>query len=162
MTRSRDILGLAAWLLVTFAAATVGSRFMPGEWYASLAKPSWTPPSGVFAPVWSLLYLLMGLAAWLVWRREGLRGAAPALSVYLIQLCLNALWSYLFFGLHRPDLAFLDILLLWTAILATMILFLRRSRLAGLFLLPYLLWVSFASFLNFAVWQLNRGAPPAR
>lgn len=129
---------------------------MPGEWYASLAKPAWNPPSAVFAPVWTLLYAMMGVAAWLVWRQVGLREAALPLSLFLVQLVLNALWSYLFFGLHRPDLALLDIVTLWVAILVVLVLFWRVSIPAGILLLPYLCWVGFASFLNFTLWRLNR------
>jgi benzodiazapine receptor len=151
----KSALALVAWLAVSFAASLVGSRFMPGEWYAALAKPAWTPPDWIFAPVWSLLYGLMGVSAWLVWRRAGFRRAGPALGVFLAQLALNALWSYLFFGIHRPGLAFLEILVLWAAILATLILFRRVIAAAGLLLAPYLLWVGFAACLNFALWRLN-------
>lgn len=129
---------------------------MPGEWYASLAKPAWNPPSAVFAPVWTLLYAMMGVAAWLVWKQVGFREAALPLSLFLVQLVLNALWSYLFFGLHRPDLALLDIVTLWVAILVVLVLFWRVAVPAGILLLPYLCWVGFASFLNFTLWRLNR------
>ena len=152
----KNAMGLAGWLALSFAAAVAGSRFMPGEWYASLAKPAWNPPSAVFAPVWTLLYAMMGVAAWLVWRQVGLREAALPLSLFLVQLVLNALWSYLFFGLHRPDLALLDIVTLWVAILVVLVLFWRVSIPAGILLLPYLCWVGFASFLNFTLWRLNR------
>jgi translocator protein len=152
----KNAIGLAGWLALSFAAAFAGSRFMPGEWYASLAKPAWNPPSAVFAPVWTLLYAMMGIAAWLVWRQAGFREAALPLSLFLIQLVLNALWSYLFFGLHRPDLALLDIVTLWVAILVVLILFWRVAVPAGILLLPYLCWVGFASFLNFTLWRLNR------
>jgi tryptophan-rich sensory protein len=153
--RSRQWPGLAAWLLVTFAAAAVGSRFQPGTWYAALERPSFTPPGAVFGPVWTLLYLLMALAAWLVWRRGGFAGARLALSAYLLQLALNAAWSWLFFGEHRIGLALADIIVLWLAIAATAWLFHRHSRTAALLLLPYLAWVSFATALNFAFWRLN-------
>ncbi len=152
----KNAIGLAGWLALSFAAAFAGSRFMPGEWYASLAKPAWNPPSAVFAPVWTLLYAMMGVAAWLVWRQVGFRGAALALSLFLVQLVLNALWSYLFFGLHRPDLALLDIVTLWVAILVVLVLFWRVVVPAGILLLPYLCWVGFASCLNFTLWRLNR------
>lgn len=149
------ILGLAVWLAVTFAAAFVGSQFLPGEWYASLEKPAWTPPNGVFAPVWTVLYALMAVSAWMIWSRRGLRGAALPLGLFLLQLALNAIWSWLFFGLHRPDWALIEILLLWLAILATLIAFWRIRIAAGALLLPYLLWVSFATALNFELWRLN-------
>ena len=152
----KNAIGLAGWVALSFAAAFAGSRFMPGEWYASLAKPAWNPPSAVFAPVWTLLYAMMGVAAWLVWRQMGFRGAALPLSLFLVQLVLNALWSYLFFGLHRPDLALLDIVTLWVTILVVLVLFWRVSVPAGILLLPYLCWVGFASFLNFTLWRLNR------
>lgn len=153
----KNMLGLAGWLAGSFAAGWIGSRYMPGEWYASLAKPSWNPPNTVFAPVWTLLYTLMAVAAWRVWRQAGFTGAGPALGLFIVQLALNALWTYLFFGLHRPDLAFLDIAVLWLAILGTGILFWRTDPTAGALMLPYLAWVSFAACLNFALWQLNRG-----
>lgn len=151
----RNIAGLIFWLAITFAAAWVGSRFMPGEWYASLNKPSWNPPNWIFAPVWTVLYLLMATAAWLVWRRLGFGGAWPALGLFIVQLVLNALWSYLFFGLHRLDLAFYDIMALWMSIFAVMVLFWRVNFAGAVIMLPYLAWVSFAAFLNFALWRLN-------
>ena len=153
----REIIGLAGWLAASFAAALIGSRYMPGAWYASLAKPAWNPPAAVFAPVWSVLYVLMGVAAWLVWRRAGFRGAVPALALFFVQLILNGLWSYLFFGLHRADFAFVDIVALWIVILVVLMLFWREDWRAGALLIPYLAWVGFASYLNFALWQLNRG-----
>jgi benzodiazapine receptor len=147
--------GLVVWILVSMAAGLVGSRFMPGEWYAALAKPSWNPPNTVFAPVWSVLYVLMGVSAWLVWRKAGLSGAPVALALFVVQLVLNALWSFLFFGAHRPDLAFVEVVLLWLVILATTVAFWRVSAPAGALLLPYLCWVAFASALNLQVWRLN-------
>ena len=127
-------------------------------WYAGLNKPRWTPPNWLFGPVWTILFLAMAFAAWLVWRRAGFTGAGAALGLFFVQLILNALWSYLFFGQHRPDLAFFDIVALWFAILAVTLLFWRLDRVAGALLLPYLAWVSFASCLNFALWKLNPGA----
>jgi tryptophan-rich sensory protein len=153
------MLGLAGWLLVSFAAAGIGSRYMPGAWYASLVKPTWNPPAAVFAPVWTVLYTAMGVAAWLVWRRAGFAGAGAALRLFLLQLAINALWSYLFFGAHRPDLAFFDIVALWLAILAVMLLFWRVDWRAGALMVPYLMWVGFASVLNFVLWRLNGGQP---
>jgi benzodiazapine receptor len=152
----RRAVGLILWMVVSLAAGWFGSRFMPGEWYARLVKPSWTPPSSVFAPVWSTLYILMGVAAWLVWRRVGFAGAPVALALFGFQLVLNALWSYLFFGLHRPAIAFVDIVVLWLAILATTIGFWRVSVPAGVLLLPYLCWVTLASALNLQLWRLNQ------
>jgi len=151
----KSLIGLIFWLGVSLAAGWVGSRFQPGEWYAALAKPSWNPPNFVFAPVWSTLYVLMGLAAWLVWRRAGFLKARVALGVFLFQLFLNTLWSYLFFGLHRPDFAFIDIVALWLTILLNTFVFRRISTPAALLMLPYLIWVSFASVLNLQIWRLN-------
>lgn len=152
------LLGLAGWLGGVFVAAWVGSRFMPGEWYASLVKPSWNPPSAIFGPVWSVLYILMGVAAWLVWRRAGFAGASAALGLFMAQLILNALWSYLFFGRQRADLAFVDIIALWSTIVVVTVLFWRVHRGAAMMMVPYVAWVSFASFLNFVLWRLNTGA----
>ena len=157
MEITKSILGLLGWLGVTFAAAWAGSRFMPGAWYAALAKPAWNPPNAIFAPVWSELYGLMAVAAWLVWRRAGFSGAGAALGLFAVQLILNALWSYLFFGRHQPGLAFGDIVVLWVAILSVVLLFLRVDRVAGALLLPYLAWVGFAAYLNFTLWRLNAG-----
>ena len=148
-------IGLGFWLAVTFAAAWIGSQFQPGEWYFGLTKPALTPPAWVFGPVWTLLYIMMGVAAWMGWKREGYAAAASALWLFLLQLVLNALWSYLFFGLKNPSLALVDIVALWLAILATLIAFFRHYRLAGQLLLPYILWVSFAIYLNLQFWRLN-------
>lgn len=150
-----NVMGLALWVLASLAAGGIGSRFMPGQWYASLLKPAWTPPSAVFAPVWTALYLLMGVAAWLVWRRLGFSGAAWSLSLFIVQLGLNACWSYLFFGAHRPLYALLDIVLLWLVILVTLVRFWKIVPASGALMLPYLLWVTFASALNFQLWRLN-------
>ena len=158
MNRTIAWLGLPGWLLLPFAAAAVGTRFMPGAWYASLVKPAWNPPNWIFGPVWTLLYVLMGVAAWLVWRRVGWSGARLALGLFIVQLVLNAAWSWLFFGLHRPDLAFVDICALWGLILAVAVLFGRVDRLAAALLVPYLAWVGFATVLNFTIWRLNAGA----
>lgn len=157
MTVLKSALGLMGWLVAAFAAAWVGSRFRPAEWYEALAKPAWTPPDAVFAPVWTALYALMGVAAWLVWRRAGFSGAPAALALFIVQLLLNALWSYLFFGLHRIDLALLEIVPLWLAILIVLVLFWRVDWRAGALMVPYLAWVAFAAGLNFALWRLNAG-----
>jgi len=152
----RSALGLTGWLAVTFAAAAMGVFFQPGEWYVHLRKPSWNPPNQIFAPVWTALYTIMAVAAWLVWRRGGFASQRTALSLFLLQLILNAFWSPLFFGLHRPGLAFADLLLLWFALLATIAAFWKTNGVAGAMLVPYLAWVSFAGTLNFAIWRLNR------
>ena len=109
----------------------------------------------VFAPVWTILYLTIAIAGWLVWREAGFRGAAIPLALYAVQLVFNGLWSWLFFGLHRPDLAFFDIVLLWFSILATVLAFFSVRPAAGWLLVPYLVWVTFASALNFSIWRLN-------
>ena len=157
LTRQQQFVGLVAWLLGSFIAAGIGgaASIQAGPFYAELVRPEWAPPSSVFGPVWTALYALMGIAAWLVWRVAGFRAAKTALTLFLAQLALNALWSWLFFAWHRGDLAFADILLLWALIVATLIAFWRISPLAGALLVPYLVWVSFASALNYAVWQLN-------
>ena len=157
MKTSANIISLLAWIAISFVPAFVGSQFMPGEWYSQLRKPSWTPPGYVFGPVWSFLYLSMGVAAWLVWKRGGYMAAPVALTLFFIQLMFNGIWSWLFFGIHRPDLAFVDITILWCLILATGIAFWRQSIPAGALLVPYFLWVSFAAILNFSIWRLNSG-----
>ena len=149
------ILALLGFLVLSFSAAIFGGLFMPGEWYAALQKPSWNPPSWVFGPVWTILYTMIGVSAWLVWNEKGFRGARLAFAVFLVQLVLNALWSWLFFGLHRPEIAFVEIVVLWLAILATIVVFWRESRLAGGLLTPYLAWVGFAAVLNGTLWRLN-------
>lgn len=157
LTKQKQIFGLAAWLIVSFIAAAVGSAasIEEGSFYTKLLRPDWAPQPTIFGPVWTVLYVLMGIAAWLVWRVGGFRAARPALTLFLVQLALNALWSWLFFGWHNGALAFADILLLWALIVATLISFWRIRPLAGALLVPHLLWVSFASALNYAVWRLN-------
>ena len=150
-----SMLGLVFWVALSLAAGWFGSRFPPGDWYAGLTKPPWNPPNSVFAPVWSTLFVLMGVAAWLVWRRRWTPPARLGLGLFLVQLVLNGLWSYLFFGLHRPGAALVDIAALWLVILATLIAFWRVSRPAGALLLPYLAWVGFAGALNLQLWRLN-------
>jgi tryptophan-rich sensory protein len=149
---------LAACLLACFAAATTGAVFRPGPWYDQLDKPSWTPPDWAFPVAWTLLYIAIGVAPWLVWREAGFTGAALPLAVWAVQLLLNAAWSWLFFGLRRMDLAFAEVLALWLSIAAMIALFLPISVTAGLLMIPYLVWVSFAAALNLAVWQRNKHA----
>ena len=146
---------LACWLVLSFSAASLGAFFMPGEWYATLKKPSWNPPDWIFGPVWSALYTMMAVAAWLVWKRGGFAAQRRPLTLFLVQLALNALWTPLFFGLHRPGLAFVEIVMLWLAIAATLAAFRPVSRPAAWLLVPYLAWVSFAAVLNFTLWRLN-------
>ncbi|MEN9678424.1 MAG: hypothetical protein RIS76_4320, partial [Verrucomicrobiota bacterium] len=120
-----------------------------------LRKPDWNPPSWIFAPVWSALYTMMAVAAWLVWRRGGWREQRGPLGCFLLQWFLNALWTPLFFGLHLPGIALVEILMLWGALVVTAVCFWRVRPVAGVLLLPYLAWVSFAAFLNFTLWRLN-------
>lgn len=145
-------------IVVTQLAGIIGSVFtapaIPG-WYATLNKPGFVPPNWVFAPAWTALFLLMGISLFLVWERRGDGGFGLALSVFGVQLFLNVVWSLLFFGLQNPLLAFIEIIVLWTAILLNMAVFYRISRRAALLLLPYLIWVSFAAFLNYNIWMLN-------
>jgi tryptophan-rich sensory protein len=152
----RTIPGLIAWLALSLLAGWIGSRHSPGDWYASLSKPAWTPPNYVFAPVWISLYLIMGTAAWLVWRRHGLTGAVFPLGLFVLQLVLNGAWSWLFFGRHLIGAAFADIIALLIAILLTLLQFWKHCTPAGLLLLPYLCWVTFAAALNLQLWLLNR------
>jgi tryptophan-rich sensory protein len=156
----RDILKLVVSIVACLAAGAIGSVFTRSAiptWYANLEKPFFTPPNWLFAPAWTLLYILMGIAAFLVWRK-GLenRGVRIALIVFLIQLVLNALWSVVFFGLESPLYGLVVIAVLWIAILVTVIKFFRISRVASVLMWPYLLWVTFAAVLNASIWLLNR------
>lgn len=150
---------LIFFLVVTLLAAAIGSAATSSsvaEWYPTLRKPSWNPPSWVFGPVWMLLYLAMAVAAWRVWRRAETAAARTTLGLYGAQLALNAFWSVLFFGLRRPDLALVDIVLLWTLLLVLLVRFARADRLAAALWAPYVGWVGFATVLNATIWQLNR------
>lgn len=150
---------LALFIAVCFLVAGAGTIFTSGSvsnWYPTLRKPSWNPPAWIFGPVWSALYLMMAIAAWLVWRRAGFDGAAGALRLFAVQLTLNALWSPLFFGLRSPLAGLVDIFPLWAAVLATLVSFWKISPLAGALMAPYWLWVSFATMLNFTIWRMNR------
>lgn len=146
---------LLGWILLCFATAVPAAWWPPGDWYLALNKPSWHPPTWVFGPVWSTLYVMMAVSAWLVWQQGGFAHQRRALTLFLVQLVLNAAWSPLFFGLKQPGIAFAEILLLWLAILATIISFHRIHRIAAWLLVPYIAWVSFAAFLNGTLWQLN-------
>lgn len=146
------LFGLAGIVLLTFCAPAAGMSSLPGAWYESLHKPAWNPPPWIFGPVWTFLYLVMAVAAWRVWKRTG--WSVP-LWLYLVQLALNAAWTPVFFGAQAPGWALVVILLLWIAILTTMLSFLRFSMVSALMLVPYLAWVSFAAFLNFTLWRMN-------
>lgn len=150
-------LGLAAFGSAAVAAAVTGtlSAVSAADRYQGLVQPAWAPPPFLFGPVWTVLYVLIAVSGWLVWRRSGWSGARTALSVYAVQLVLNALWTPLFFGAGLFGLAFAEIVLLWGSIVVTIVLFARHSRLAAALLVPYLAWVTFASALNLAIWTLN-------
>ena len=156
MTTTTAVIGAVGWLVLTFGAAAIGARFLPDAWYGRLKKPAWNPPNAIFAPVWTVLYFCMAAAAWLVWSRHGFRAALLPLSLFVLQLILNAAWTWLFFGLHRVGPALADILVLWVVILATLGTFWSLVPLAGFLLAPYLAWVSFAAVLNLTIWRLNR------
>lgn len=146
---------LVGFILLCFVAAASGSQFSPGEWYRGLQRPELAPPDWVFGPVWTILYLMMAVSGWLMWISSTGKARKICMTVFVVQLVLNAAWSALFFGLHRPDLAFFEIIVLWLAIVATIALFRRQSNVAAWLLLPYLAWVSFAAYLNYGFWMLN-------
>jgi translocator protein len=150
-------LGLGGWLVASFATGAIGgfASINAAGFYGQLVQPSWAPPAWLFGPVWSLLFVLMGVAAWLVWRPHGFRGASNAFKLYVAQLVANALWTWLFFAWRLGALALAEISLLWVLIAATMLAFWRLHQLAALLLAPYLAWVSFAAALNFSLWRLN-------
>jgi benzodiazapine receptor len=146
---------LIVWLALTFIAALTGVFVKTGGWYAGLVKPAWNPPSWLFGPVWTTLYIMMAVAAWLVWREGGWKAQRRPLTVYLVQWLLNALWTPLFFGLRQPGLAFAEITVLLVMVLTTGVVFWQVRRAAGLLLVPYMAWVAFATVLNFTIWRLN-------
>lgn len=149
--------GLILWLALCAVAGFIGAVASANapEFYSLLDKPAWAPPPAVFGPVWTLLYILMGVAAWLVWRERGWARATGALGLFVLQLALNAVWSWLFFGWKMGGAALADILVLWVLLVATIIAFARVRRIAGALLAPYLAWVTFAAALNGAVWLRN-------
>ncbi len=156
--------GLVAWLVfvgICLGAGAIGSAFTASSvktWYPSLLKPPGTPPAWVFGPVWTILYLLMATAVWLVWRQRGSDGAGAALALFGIQLALNAAWSVVFFRLQQPGAALVEILVLLAAVSITTIRFRIVSPLAFWLMLPYLVWVAYAAYLNLGIWRLNKGA----
>jgi translocator protein len=157
LSTQKQILGLFGWLVISFAASAIGAvaSIQASSFYSQLVQPGWAPPPGIFGPVWTILYTLMGIAAWLVWRSGGFRPNRGALTWFLLQLAFNALWSWLFFAWNLGMFALVDIVVLWILIVVTLVSFWRVRPLAGMLLVPYLLWVGFASVLNFSLWQLN-------
>jgi tryptophan-rich sensory protein len=149
----RSFGGLLLFVLTAFAAAAFGALFPPGDWYLHLVKPAWTPPDWLFGPVWTVLYLLIGVSGWLLWRARS--ESKAALVLWGVQLALNALWSWIFFGLRAPGAALVEILVLLLAIAATVAAAFRSRPLAAWLLVPYLSWVAFAAALNAAIWYLN-------
>ena len=157
--RFKEWITLALIILLSEGAGIIGSVFTAPAipaWYATLAKPEFVAPNWAFAPVWTTLFLLMGIAAFLVWQKgSGRRDVRIALSIFVFQLLLNTLWSFLFFGLQSPGAALVEVIFLWFAILATMIAFARIARPTLWLLVPYIGWVSFAAYLNYSIWVLN-------
>jgi tryptophan-rich sensory protein len=149
----RGVVSLVVFVMTVAAAATFGAQFSPTSWYENLSKPTWTPPNAMFGPVWTILYVGIAVAGWRVWRRTG--RCVAALWLWLAQLVLNACWSLLFFGLHRPDMALVDIVMLLATILGFVFTARRHSVLASWLFVPYAVWVSFASALNYAIVSLN-------
>jgi tryptophan-rich sensory protein len=158
MKRGTHMMALVVSVGLSLSAGFVGALATASSvdsWYQGLTRPSWTPPDALFGPVWTTLYVLMGIAAWLVWRRAGDRMIHWPITVYALQLLLNALWSFIFFGLRNPGAALIEIFFLWASIALTVASFARVDRKAAWLLAPYLAWVSFAVALNFAIWRMN-------
>jgi tryptophan-rich sensory protein len=157
--KTKEIISLIVAIITCQAAGIVGSIFTASKiptWYKGLIKPALNPPSWVFGPVWTTLYLLMGIALYIIWKKGlNTEGVKFALTIFAVQLILNALWSIVFFNMENLGLALINIVLMWLSILWTIVLFYRLSPTAGLLLIPYILWVSFASYLNYAIWTLN-------
>ena len=151
-------MSLVISLAAAYGAAALGGMFTRKAiptWYAGLAKPSWNPPAWLFGPVWTVLYAMMAVSAWLVWRKHDQPGAYTALALYAVQLGLNAVWSIIFFGLRSPRAAFCELIALWLVLVATTVATFRVDRAAGLLLLPYLAWTTFAGVLNWKIADLN-------
>jgi benzodiazapine receptor len=159
MPRSKQWVGLAGWLVVSFIAAAIGglASAAAGSFYQGLERPAWAPPASLFRPVWTVLYILMAIAAWLVWREGGFGRRREALVLFLTQLGVNALWTWLFFAWRQGALAFAEIVLLLALLVATILAFWRVRPIAGALLLPYLAWVTYATALTYSVWRLNPG-----
>ncbi|MFT4068257.1 TspO/MBR family protein [Paraburkholderia sp.] len=151
----RRLPSLLVFLILTLAAGWAASLSLPDAWYSGLQKPAFNPPNWVFPPVWTVLYVLMAFSAWRVWKHDGL---TAAIILWVVQLVFNAAWMWLFFGLHRPGTGLIDILILLVLIVMLTYVFWRRDRLAGLLLVPYVVWVAYAALLNYALWQMNPAA----
>ena len=157
LSKKNQIIGLLVWLGISFITAAIGSAasIHAGAFYSQLIRADWAPPANVFGPVWTVLYVFMGISSWLVWRVAGFHSARKPLLIFIVQLVVNAIWSWLFFEWHLGALAFVDILLLLALVVATIVSFGRVKPLAAALLIPYLLWISFAAVLNYSVWMLN-------
>ena len=156
--KKRDLLGLFAFIILCLVVSAGGGAITATSvdtWYQALEKPTFNPPDWLFAPVWNLLYFLMGIAAWRVWRIQSSKTLRLVYIVFGLQLCLNLIWTYLFFGLRRIDLALLEIVILLAVIVANMMMFRNIDRLAGLLFVPYIFWVTYATILNASLWVLN-------
>ena len=152
------ILPLVISIIIAQGSGLIGSLFTAtsvNTWFETISKPTWNPPSWIFGPVWTILYLLMGIAAYIIWQKKDIVGVKVTLLVYGIHLVFNSLWSILFFGLKNPQLAFFEIIVLLILIIITTILFWKIDRWAGALMFPYIAWVSFATVLNYTIWQLN-------
>ncbi|MHC4840243.1 MAG: TspO/MBR family protein [Planctomycetota bacterium] len=154
-SRLDSVFSLGFWVVVCFVPSVFSALFPVDSWYAQLDKPAFTPPAWLFGPVWTVLYTLMAVSIWRIWETRADSGVTWPIRIFLVQLGVNALWTPAFFGLHRPDIAFGVIVFLWISIFATMIVFYRHNKFAATLLLPYLLWVSFASVLNATLAHMN-------
>jgi tryptophan-rich sensory protein len=153
----QQTLGLFTWIVVCFAFSALGAAasIQARSFYGALTRPEWAPPGWLFGPVWTVLYLMMAIAAWMIWRRGGFAANRVALSLFVAQLAFNALWTWMFFAWQLGALAFVEVLLLWALIATVIVVFYRKRALAAVLLVPYLMWVSFASALTYSLWQLN-------
>jgi benzodiazapine receptor len=150
-----NLLKGAIFLFIAFLPGIIASQFSPGQWYMALHRPSWTPPGWIFAPVWTILYFMIGLAGYWAWNNSDPGNRKIPFSVFALQLILNATWSFVFFGLNSLPLSVVNITALWSLILANMVIFYRLSSIAGYLLIPYFLWSTFAAVVNWSIWRLN-------
>ena len=150
------MVALGGWILLSMLAGVSGAVARPDAWYDRIRKPRWNPPNWVFAPAWTVLYVTMGVAAWMVWSRREEAAVGLALGLFLVQLLFNSAWSWIFFRFRRMDLAFYELVAMWLLVLATLLAFWSIRPAAGQLLVPYLLWVTFAGYLNLTLWRLNR------